>query len=83
MKAKREHRVPLPERALAILEELAADDGEFLFANPDGKPLSNMALLALLRRMKRDDLTVHGFRSTFRTWASEATAIRPTLSRRR
>jgi integrase len=38
-----------------------------------GKPLSNMAFLMLLRRMKHDDLTVHGFRSTFRDWAAERT----------
>jgi integrase len=38
-----------------------------------GQPLSNMALLMLLRRMKRDDLTAHGFRSTFRDWAAERT----------
>jgi integrase len=74
MKANREHRVPLSKRAVKIIEQLPKDDGEFLFANPDGKAMSNMALLALLKRMKRDDLTVHGFRSTFRDWASETTS---------
>jgi hypothetical protein len=38
-----------------------------------GKPLSNMAFLMLLRRIRRDDLTAHGFRSTFRDWAAERT----------
>jgi integrase len=40
------------------------------------QPLSNMAMLALLKRMKRTDLTVHGFRSTFRDWAAAATLMR-------
>jgi integrase len=77
MKAAREHRVPLSPRALAILEEMHtlghADDG-FVFpgAKPE-KPLSNMALLMLMRRMGRDDLTAHGFRSSFRDWAAERT----------
>ncbi len=75
MKAAREHRVPLSEDALAVLREAAKlrdEDAAFIF--PGGKPgaaLSNMAMLALLRRMKRFDLTSHGFRSTFRDWAAE------------
>ncbi|MBS0173819.1 MAG: integrase, partial [Nitrospira sp.] len=36
-------------------------------------PLSNMAMIALLKRMGRSDITVHGFRSTFRDWAGEQT----------
>ncbi|WP_041751194.1 site-specific integrase [Bradyrhizobium sp. BTAi1] len=77
MKAGREHRVPLSARALAILEETYAlrhaDDG-FLFPGAKhGKPLSNMAFLMLLRRMSRDDLTAHGFRSSFRDWVAERT----------
>jgi integrase len=51
-----------------------ADLGPFVFpGGKPGKPLSNMALLALLERMDRADLTVHGFRSTFRDWAAERT----------
>jgi integrase len=77
MKASREHRVPLTSRALAILGNPPSDDGardQFVFpGSKAGKPLSNMALLMLLRRMGRDDLTVHGFRSTFRDWAAERT----------
>jgi len=76
MKAEREHRVPLSEAALAVLRkavELRTDDGDaFLFPGAKrGSGLSNMAMLVLLRRMKRGDLTAHGFRSTFRDWAGE------------
>ncbi|MGP0091975.1 MAG: tyrosine-type recombinase/integrase [Xanthobacteraceae bacterium] len=77
MKAGKEHRIPLSARALAILEEMKplADASEaFVFpGGKHGKPLSNMAFLMLLRRMGRDDLTAHGFRSTFRDWCSERT----------
>jgi integrase len=77
MKAGREHRVPLSKRAMTILRDVKPDQitGEmFVFpGNKPGSPLSNMAFLMLLRRMKRDDLTVHGFRSTFRDWAAEHT----------
>lgn len=75
MKAGREHRVPLCGRVIEILEELQPLGGKFVFPGlkPD-KPLSNMAMLALLKRMERGDLTVHGFRSTFRDWAAEQTA---------
>jgi len=81
MKAHREHRVPLSPRALAILAEMQAarsgDDGNaYVFPGPKpGAPLSNMAFLMLLRRMELDDLTVHGFRATFKTWASERTSF--------
>jgi integrase len=81
MKAEKEHRVPLSDAALAVLREAAklrrgdADAPVF----PGGKggtgkgALSNMAMLALLRRMGRGDLTVHGFRSSFRDWCAEST----------
>jgi integrase len=81
MKAHREHRVPLSPRALAILQEmqparLTDDRNAYVFLGPrPGKPLSNMAFLMLLRRMGLDDLTVHGFRATFKTWASERTSF--------
>jgi integrase len=77
MKAHREHRVPLSPRALAILSEMQAarrgdaDDGFVFPGGKVAKPLSNMAFLMLLRRMDRSDLTAHGFRATFKTWASE------------
>lgn len=80
MKAGKEHRVPLSEHVLAILKaakpaSAGADIGQhFLFAGGQpGRPLSNMAFLMLLRRMKRDDVTAHGFRSTFRDWSAERT----------
>jgi integrase len=76
MKASREHRVPLSDRAEEIVQGLAeARVGDFVF--PGGKPtnpLSNMAMLKLLQRMGRADLTAHGFRSTFRDWAAEQTS---------
>jgi len=76
MKAGREHRVPLSPRALDILramEELK--QGDFIFPGRSfGKSLSNMACLMTLRRMKRTDLTAHGFRSTFRDWTAEVTS---------
>ena len=73
MKGKREHRVPLSDRAISILTNFSRED-EFLFPGErSGKPLSNMAMRATLKRMGRSDLTVHGFRSTFRDWAAERT----------
>ena len=79
MKAGREHRVPLSPRTLGILEEMQAhrhaDDGFVFPGGKLGKPLSNMAFLMLLRRMDRDDLTAHGFRATFKTWASDRTGF--------
>jgi integrase len=75
MKAGREHRTPLCDRAIAILDEMRKiREGEFVFpGRGPGRPLSNMAMLAVLRRMGRGDLTAHGFRSTFSDWAAERT----------
>jgi integrase len=75
IKAGREHRVPLSKSTLALLKRMQkVRVGEFVFAGgKKGKPLSNMALLVLLKRMDRDDITAHGFRSTFRDWVSEKT----------
>jgi len=74
MKAKREHRVPLTSQALKILNEMAAIRfNDYVFPS-NKKGLSNMAMLTLLRRMERAEITVHGFRSTFRDWAAESTA---------
>jgi integrase len=67
MKGAKEHRVPLSGEALAVVQALPRE-GELVF------PLSNMAMLELLKRMGRDDLTVHGFRSAFRDWAAERTS---------
>ncbi len=80
MKAGREHRVPLSEPALDILRGQKGDTSEGVrdgFVFPGGKPntsLSNMAMTAVLRRMGMGNLTVHGFRSTFRDWAGETTS---------
>jgi len=81
--------VPLSDAALVVLrKQNAVRRGSFVFpgqrarkpeATPDltkraeGRPLSSMALLMVLRRMKRGDLTAHGFRSTFRDWVAEQT----------
>ena len=73
MKGGKEHRVPLTDEMLAILEPLKAMASEYVFEGQKRhNPLSNMSMLMLLRRMGRDAFTVHGFRSSFRDWASEA-----------
>ncbi len=73
MKARKEHRVALSARALAIVKEIAAArTSKFVFpGQKPGKPLSNMSMLMLLERMGRGALTAHGFRSSFSDWASE------------
>src|SRR5262245_5960170 len=77
MKAGKEHRVPLSGRAVTILtalEETRTND--FVFpGSASGKALSAPAMVRQLRRMKAADITVHGFRSPFRDWASETTAF--------
>jgi integrase len=77
MKADKEHRVPLSDQAVAILTALMETrTSGFVFPGPgSGKALSGMAMAMQLRRMKADDITVHGFRSTFRDWASEKTSF--------
>lgn len=66
------HRVPLTDEMLAIIEPLRAMQSDYVFEGQRRhKPLSNMAMLMLLRRMQVEGVTVHGFRSTFRDWASE------------
>jgi integrase len=75
MKAGREHRVPLSRRALKIVKAMhEGRNGDFVVpGQKSGKPLSVMALEMVLRRMKIEGATVHGFRSTFRDWAAECT----------
>lgn len=77
MKSHREHRVPLSPQATKLLQTVRpkhVQQTDFVFPSQrTGKPLSNMAMLELLKRMDRKDLTVHGFRSTFRDWAAEST----------
>jgi integrase len=82
MKARVEHRVPLSAQAVRILRREAkrkVNDVVFSGQKP-GRPLSNMAFLMMLRRMGRDDLTVHGFRSSFRDWAAERTTVAPEVA---
>jgi integrase len=76
MKAGKEHRVPLSDRAKAILGELhQLRTSHFVFPGfKRGCPLSNMALEAVLRRAEVD-VTTHGFRSSFRDWAGDRTAF--------
>jgi len=72
MKTGEEHRVPLTNEMMAIVEPLQAMASEYVFEGQKRhRPLSNMSMLMLLRRMKVEGVTVHGFRSTFRDWASE------------
>jgi integrase len=75
MKAGREHRVPMSTAALTIVKRLKTiRQNDFVFPGERrNRPLSNMSMLMMLRRMGREDLTVHGFRSTFRDWAAEQT----------
>jgi integrase len=78
MKAKIEHVVPLSERAVEILKGVAQKvppsgaNSATIFGN--GKPLSNMAMLELLKGMAGNGYTVHGFRSSFRDWAGDQTS---------
>lgn len=74
MKAGREHRVPLTQRALDILTETRKLCSDWLFPAVKGGKLSGMAMTMLLRRMDVA-VTVHGFRSAFRDWAAECTAF--------
>ena len=80
MKAGREHRVPLSSPAIAVLGTMAemrttaSADAYVAPGAVGGRPLSTMAMAMLLRRMQRGDITVHGFRSSFRDWVGEATA---------
>lgn len=85
MKAKREHQVPLSDPAVALLASIRkGSEEDIVFAGTKGQPLSDMGLTAMIRRMNGDDkpiwvdangdrITVHGFRSSFRMWAAEAT----------
>lgn len=76
MKAAREHRVPLSGRALHLLEALGEPaPGELVFPNSKGRPMSDMVFKALFERMSVASITTHGFRSTFRDWAGDATSF--------
>jgi integrase len=75
MKAGRSHRVPLSSGALSIISEMnKVREGEQVFPSLGrGGPMSNMAMSQVLKRMGRPEITVHGFRSTFRDWVAEKT----------
>lgn len=78
MKSERDHRVPLSKPAIAILENQHAATGGNGYIFPGikhGRPINHMAMLETLERMGRSDITVHGFRSTFKDWAAERTAF--------
>jgi integrase len=74
MKGGKEHTVPLSDRAIEVLAALPRSGSAVVFENGRvGHPISNMAMSMTLRRMGSDDITVHGFRSTFRDWVAEQT----------
>ena len=75
MKAKKEHRCPLSLRAIAIVREMLALKSDWIFPSQRRPgPISNMSMLQVLDRVGID-VTVHGFRSSFRDWAAERTAF--------
>ena len=80
MKAEKDHRVPLCPRAMELIEiaKVMDPNSAYLFSR-NGKPLTNMAMPMMLRRLCID-ATVHGFRSTFRDWVSEETEFSPEVA---
>ncbi|MFT7688454.1 MAG: integrase, partial [Candidatus Azotimanducaceae bacterium] len=81
MKSERPHRVPLSKQAIELLNGLDRENN-WLFPSPQyGKHLSNMAMLNLLKKqLGYSDLTIHGFRSTFRDWVAEQTTYQRELA---
>jgi integrase len=76
IKGGHEHRVPMTNGVMKLLAGLPHEkNNPFVFIGPRSGGLSNMAMAATLKRMGREDITVHGFRSTFRDWAAESTAF--------
>lgn len=83
MKAGEEHRVPLTDEMLEILEPLKAFRSDYVFEGQKrNNPLSNMAMLMLLRRMGVESVTVHGFRTSLRVWCSEVAMVPEEVSER-
>lgn len=81
MKSGRDHRVPLCKRAVEILQEMKGSKSRrWAFVGPRKEPLSDMALLMLVRRATGQRLTTHGFRSSFRDWAAEETHTHPDVA---
>lgn len=80
MKMKRDHVVPLTDAALAVLDKMPQDH-ELIFPAPRGGVLSDMSMLAVIKRMGYGDrTTVHGFRSVFKDWATEETDAQDFIS---
>jgi integrase len=75
MKAGKQHKIPLSDRAVQILRSLPRENDFVFIGTRKDTALSNMAMAVLLKRMDRNDITVHGFRSTFMDWAHERTAF--------
>ena len=75
MKAKKEFRVALSSHAVEVLDNLPRVDSYIFPGGKLGRPMSNGAMLAVLRRMGCGDITVHGFRSTFRDYIGEETGF--------
>jgi integrase len=82
MKGKRDHQVPLSDQAVELLTQLRGTTGvtpgpdAFVFPGTrPGKPISDMGMLKLIWRMGREDITIHGFRSSFRVWSAEETEV--------
>jgi integrase len=74
MKSRRQHKVPLSEDAVAIAKKWIGTGCPYVFpGRKRGKPLSGLAMLKVLERMGRSDITTHGFRATFRDWCAEHT----------
>lgn len=76
MKARKSHRVPLSDAVMELLDtimRMGKSEGYLFPGAKVGKPLSNMTMTMVMRRLGYGDLTVHGFRSTFRDWAAEET----------
>jgi integrase len=73
MKGGRVHRVPLSPAAVGLVKKCGVTEGLLFPSSRRGKPLSDMSLAAVLKRMGRTSITVHGFRSSFRDWAAECT----------
>jgi integrase len=84
MKMSKPHRVPLSDAALAIVKAQHEISGRnpHVFPGRPTKPLSNMSMAMLLRRMGADNVTVHGFRSAFRDWATEVEKAEYTTAER-
>lgn len=74
MKSKREHRVPLSDAAVEAIDGVRRKSERYVFpGHKRGSHLSSVAMLQVLKRLGRTDITVHGFRSTFRDWCAETT----------